>query len=353
MKVSLLSAWNSDSGAAIHAESVAREWIKMGHEVSVFSFIKTDFHGKNILREDEPYVTRCFGTSTGTDFFNSKPILAKEADIVVVEDLGMLPKAKLLKIWPEIKKRSKTINVIHDNKVSTDPDFFKFNWDKVIVFNERYKKIFVNKYSKSILGIINYPCTPWKIGDELKARKKLHLPRDKKIIFVFAWWAKTVLPYFLVFININKKYPLHFLVVSKDKTIQADYKMLKNNGIALDFREQILSIEDLFDYLHASNVFVFGKKDKEGALIPSTCFMTLGAGCPIVVPNINFFSALGKEVMKYEKPEELEKAIIDVFERKERCEDTLKLAEQFVKNNDEEVIAKQFIDLFESLLIKR
>ena len=51
VKIAMMSAWNTDSGVAIHAEPVGRAWLEMGHELQVFTFLKDDFHGEEITAE--------------------------------------------------------------------------------------------------------------------------------------------------------------------------------------------------------------------------------------------------------------------------------------------------------------
>jgi len=351
MKISILSAWNSDSGSGMHAELLGREWIKMGHKVSVFSFIKSDFHGKNFLREDELYVTRCFGTPR-TNFFDPRPIVKTDMDILVVEDLGMLPKDKLAKIFPLLREKAKTINIIHDNKLSPDSSFYQFRWNKVIVFDERYKKIFENIYKKKRVEIIPYPCSSWRGGDRDGARKKLNLPKDKKIIFIFGWWTATFVPYFSIFKKVNQNYPLYILVISKDKAVKKDYLKLGEKGIKIDFREKFILPEDLYDYLHAADVLVFGHKKTKGIVVCSTALMCIGAGTPIVAPDSNFFETFNKEVFKYKNEKELKDDIIEAFKRGKRCKEILTAAKIFVEKNNPRIIAKKYISLFKSLLSK-
>ncbi len=56
MKIGMMTAWNQDAGPAIHAELVGREWVKMDHELRIFSFLKSDFHGTAIVDQDEEYM---------------------------------------------------------------------------------------------------------------------------------------------------------------------------------------------------------------------------------------------------------------------------------------------------------
>ena len=80
MKIAMVSAWNEDSGASIHAELIGREWVKMGHDLKVFSFFTYDFHGTAIVGKDEDYVVRCFTTSACESPYLD-PRLILEADL--------------------------------------------------------------------------------------------------------------------------------------------------------------------------------------------------------------------------------------------------------------------------------
>ena len=95
MKIALMGGWNMDSGAAFHTEMVGRSWVKAGHDVKVFSFVKENFHGTNIIGADEPYVTRCFTTWSATpQKLDPHPFLACDYDIFVAEDHGMGPRCR-------------------------------------------------------------------------------------------------------------------------------------------------------------------------------------------------------------------------------------------------------------------
>jgi len=54
MRIEMLSRWNTACRVSFHAELVGREWIKMGHKLTIFA-------SKSIrpIGEDEEYVIRC------------------------------------------------------------------------------------------------------------------------------------------------------------------------------------------------------------------------------------------------------------------------------------------------------
>ena len=84
MRIAMMGAWNTDSGVAVHAEPLGRAWIKMGHKLTVFTFVKDDFHGEGFTGEDEDYVIRCIGTQEQTNYLDPRPILTSDFDIFVV-----------------------------------------------------------------------------------------------------------------------------------------------------------------------------------------------------------------------------------------------------------------------------
>ena len=109
MKIGIVAAWNTNSGVAMHAEPIGKEFINMGHKVTVFSFKKNDYHGEGITAKDEPYVKRCFGTRIHTNFFDPRPFLTTNMDVLIIEDVGMLPVEKIANIFPVLKKKCKNL----------------------------------------------------------------------------------------------------------------------------------------------------------------------------------------------------------------------------------------------------
>jgi hypothetical protein len=181
VKIGVMTAWNIDSGAAVHAEPIVKAWIEMGHEVSIFSFMKNDFQGEGFTDDDEDYVTRCFGTRR-TGYFDPTPVLTRQFDIFVVHDIGVLPVDNLTKIFPLIRRTAKTVHIVRENALPKEAWFYQFEWDKVVYFCRR--QAFLNSvYPDSEL--IHFPCFPIRNKDKMEMRKKLDLPVDKKIVYQF------------------------------------------------------------------------------------------------------------------------------------------------------------------------
>ncbi len=158
MKIGMMSAWNQTSGVSAHAELVGREWVNSGQELKVFSNSEDDFHGHSLIGMDQEYVIRCFGTPHRSNYLNPIPFLREDYDFFVVQDLGMIPKDGLARIFNRIKKKAKTILVAHTAKLVADRSFYQFDWDALVCFDHRYKKFLKEVYPEEKIHIIPFPC---------------------------------------------------------------------------------------------------------------------------------------------------------------------------------------------------
>jgi hypothetical protein len=352
MKIGMMGGWNTDSGASFLAELIGRAWVEEGHDLTVFTFYDYAFHGTQIIGVDEEYVIRCFTVSGYTsNTLNPVPFLTTDYDIFVVQDLGMLQKDLLGKIFHRIKKKAKTVNVIHDGKLAEDPAFYQFDWDAVVCFDERYKSFLVKAYDPDEIHIIPYPCYPSVKGGKVEARKKLGVPTDKKIVFGFGPASKTTVEVVNSIAELSRDYPILLLVTTRDKTGIEEFGKLKKHGIMeIEVVEEAPDIKRLYDYLHASDALIFNKKSASNVVVSSTILQCLGSGCPIVARDSNYVEYLDKEVMKYSSEEELKKKLCAIFDESKEYKTTMKAAEEYVKSNSAQAIGKQYIELFNSIL---
>lgn len=346
MKIGMMTAWNQDAGPSIHAELIGREWVKMGHELRIFSFLKSDFHGTAIVGQDEEYVLRCFTTSTAErPFWDARPFVEFHPDIFITQDLGMLPMDALAKIFHLIKKEAKTITVIHDRMLSSNPSFYQFEWDAIVCSDKRYVEFLKEAYPEEKIYVIPHPYNKWRAGDKIRARKKLDLPLDKKIILNFGQRVKDFKETLPAISELQSNYPILVLVVTK-KEIE---ELRRETTLPIEIREESPCIERVYEYLHASDAMVLHHKSIEGIVYSSTTYQCLGSGCPVVALNSNFFQPFGVEVLKYDDLDGLKECLIDIFKEGKRYKTAKLLAERVVKRNTPQEIATNFIKLFESL----
>jgi len=344
MKIAFMTAWNTNSGVAMHAEPVVKALRKMGHKVKVFTFLKTDFHGEGITAKDESFVKRCFGTRMGTDFFDPRPFIEADYDVLAVEDLGMLPVDKMANIMTVIKKRAKIVHIVHENRMTEHSWFYKIDWDKVVYFDHRQdflKRIYPDAEH------IPFPCYPLRRGSKNAARRRLKLPLDKKIIYSFG--LRGYHSYYRDLPPRLKKKAILLHVVRKE------YQMLEE-VTPTDWRivrkAESLTSKDFDDYLFASDAAVFHKfQSRFHAVISSTVYQALGTGCPIFVPSqSDFFHDWTKELYHYRDISALNKQLMALLSGKAKDARREEAAGQFVKEHSPEVIAARFLDIFERAL---
>lgn len=346
MKIGMMSAWNTDSGVSIHAELVGREWIKMGHDLTVFTFIKDDYHGECLTRDrDENFVIRCFGTSTNTGYLNPTPIITRSYDVLVVQDLRMLPYDKISMIYPVLRKKSKAmVHVFHENHLPEEPWFYQIDWDAVIYFDKRQdfiKDVYENSY------YIPFPCAPWREENQEKARRELGLPNDKKIVLVFA--QRGYKPYIPI---IDKECSnILFLILCNSKSSRnlEVYSRIPHVEVRI---EDNLTWQKLDKYSHASDAIILHKFENKGiAVVSSTAFQLLGTGRPILAPkHSDYFHPLKDVVVFYENLLDLGNLISRILEDDSERKKIISKAKRFVEENSAEIVAKKYIKLFEKLI---
>ena len=354
MKIALMGAWNTDSGASIHAELVGRAWAEKGIDLTVFSFYRHSFHGTALTKkakEEEPYVKRCFTVySAPHPELDTRPILKADFDVFVVEDLGMLPMNDLLDIFPRIKEKAVTVNVIHDGELSDKPEFFKFDWDHNICFDERYYNFLKGAYPEGKLSIIPYPAAPLKTGDMMQAREELGLPKERKVVLMFGAAAEHAVNTTLVLDRLADRYDITLVLVTEIERVLEEFeKILPRVNFELKIVEQSPSLDLLYKYLYASDCLIYNKHSKPTVVVASTVFQCLGAGCPIVSLDSNFVDSFHTEIIKYHNFYQLEDNVVDVFEKGPKYQAQQTAIRLYLDEYSAEPTADKFLKLFETL----
>lgn len=356
MRIAMFSKWNVSCGVSMHTELLGRALVGMGHEVKVLAPMECD---RPLAKEDELYVNRCCGSvdypldKKREDgwFFDQTPFL-DNFDVFVVQNLEIMPMEELNLVFPKIKENAKTVLIIHEGCAPENPSFYKFEFDAIVCFDERYKDRFLLKiFPEEKIHIIPYPFHPLKKGDKKKAKKILGLPLDKKIIFNFGIGVFRELHLLPMLERLSKKYPLIFLTLTEVQDWYDLFEVAKKRYNFIELRKGPVSIDLLYTYLHASDAFIIHKDSAEAVVVSSTVYACLGSGCPVLAYGTNFFENFNEgEIIKYKSPKDLSRKLEDVFEGRENVRLTLRKAEEVVRKDSSYVIGKRFIDLFEKLL---
>ncbi len=346
MKIAIMAAWNSTSGVAMHSEPIGRALIKMGYDVTVFTFLNNDQHGEGPTAVDEHYVVRCFGTKNNTNYFDPRPFIEKKFDILLVEDIGMLPVEKLNNIIPVLKKKAKIIQVVHENRPCKHSWFYKIDWDKVIYFDKR-QDFLLDAYPDA--EFIPFPIYDIRSGDKKKARKKLNLPLDKRIVYSFAHRGYN--PYYRNLPEVLKKDTVLLHVIPKNYQMLED---LNPPDWLIIRKENIITTEKFDNYLFASDACILHKFQMEDrAVVSTTVFQALGTGCPVLAPEYSdFFQTFNDEILFYKDVSDLDKQLIEILNDKNKQKLLNEKVYKLIEKYSPEKIAGMFIKIFENILMK-
>jgi len=357
-KIALFSKWNAADGTSILAELIGRELAKK-YDLTVFAPINDVKPVQGMT--DEDYVIRCCnvrGTPSGKWIFDPKPFLEKDYDILVLQRIEWIPMEELIKIYPKIKEKAKVIYVVHEVKLPENPLFWKFEWDAVICFDERYKRMWKDVYPKEKIHMIPYPCNPVRRGDKNKSRQELNLPLDKKIVLMYGWYPKThifpLLPH-LAELRKHNDFVL-LLVISRDYLDKELLKEIEKHDF-IEWRDELPLTSKLDKYFHASDVYIFYKPKyefKPGQIMVSSSILSyLGTLTPILAIGSPYIQLLGGAIMRFSNMEELKDKLVSVFEGKPMVKRTLMDAEKYVIRNSKEKVAQEYIKLFNKLMRNR
>ena len=116
MKIGMICLWNAANGPSIHAELLGRAWVKLGHQLKIFSAQKHP-DARPTFQEDENFVIRHFRVDEVIPFtraasFDPSPLLNEEYEIFVAQNVERLPAEKLLEVFPPVSYTHLTLPTI-------------------------------------------------------------------------------------------------------------------------------------------------------------------------------------------------------------------------------------------------
>lgn len=335
-----MTTWARPCGASIHAQFVGNEWVKQGHELTVFA----PYGGPVLQKKDEPWVIRHYGLGEKAPF-DEAPILDIDYDIFVLQQIREMPSKKLLRVASKIKKKAKTVVVIHEGR-PPEQAICRFPWDAIVCFDKRYERFLFSIFPDEKIHIIRYPCHPVELGDKVKAREKLGIPLNKTVLMIYGVAIHQYFHLLPMMNRLNKIKPLLFMVFT---SIRDWAELFESVGSRYDFiriKMETLTTNELYEYLHASDGIIYHRDSSVDVVVPSTIYTCMGAGCPIFAFNSNFVETLDMEIIKYRGLNELEKLLLG---DKKRWKIAVRAAINYANRNSASRIAKKFIRLFESL----
>jgi glycosyltransferase involved in cell wall biosynthesis len=214
----------------------------------------------------------------------------------------------------------------------------------VIYFDER-QHVLKDVYPDA--EYIPFPCFPIRRGDKTESRKRLDLPRDKKIIFTFC--QRGYRPYLRYLCEALKLRAVLLFV------IPPDFEMLEKESAPpwMIVREEgALSDERFDEYLFASDAVIFHKyQNRYLRLLSATIFQAMGAGCPICIPQQSeYFQPLKDEVIYYSDTDDMCRKLTALCEDDRIAKSVIEAEEVYTDMRSAEKIAEIYIDVFTAVL---
>lgn len=355
MKIGMMCLWNAANGPSIHAEFVGRSWVQKGHKIKIFSAEKHP-DARPTLQQDEDFVIRHFAVDTVIPFtrassFDPNPLWNEEYDIFVAQNVERLPCERLLEIFSRIKEKAITVLVVHEGKAPDDPLFYKFDWDAVVCFDQRYKNYLVRSFPSERIHMISYPYHPLKLGDKREARNRLGLPQNEKIVFSFGFRSNDVLAVLPALKNVAQEYAFKYLIVANPESDLGGLKIAEREHDFLNILIKPLPLDELYVYLHASDALLIHRESskKYNAVVSSSVCQVLGSGCPILFHESNFVELHGDEIMKYRDFGDLRVKLAQLF----NIGFDINRVRTFLEDHEADKISARFISLFEELTENR
>ncbi len=356
MRIKILTTWNATDGTSLHAELVAREWVKT-NSLTVFAPTLESMkkHWAHLpIRADEDFVIRGFEQTWGKPGWIDERVASDDCDVLVVEALDRMPVRKLVEVFPSIK--AKKVQVIHEWALPNIPGYFDLNFDAIVCFDHRYRTMLLEKHPLEKIHIIPYPCHPESQGSKQRARKILGLPDDKIILFSFGRQPLFEYDDYLWLVDeFAREMDLIYLVIRSDDEEYFDNVNNKfKTASCCELRFERPDIDRLYDYLHAADVHLIAKAPSDNIVVSSTVLQSLGSGTPAVIIDSRYVELHGDEVIKYRPGDRahLRSQVLRVLKDEVFRRKTLEGARKYVDENDAMKISRRFLELFQSLTQK-
>ena len=134
------------------------------------------------------------------------------------------------------------------------------------------------------------------------------------------------------------------------------YRIVRSDGL-LNFsrrwliqeRERIKDTEEVYRYLHSSDIHLLPKGRTDKVVVSSTLCQCIGSLVPTVAPNTRHFETLPEDnpVLLYMNVEDLVSKLSLLIEDENTREKLRENARRYVEENRMDVITDKFLKLFE------
>jgi len=362
MKIAVFSRWNATCGVSLHAEILVREWVKNGHDVIVFAPIirdnEIDWHHKKLDVEDEDYVKRVYiEGEENPKFFKVNPEDLREFDVILVESYPFLPHKSIFMTLSKLDRKIPSFMVIHEGsseELEKGLDLLKFV-DKVIVFDFRFIGDVLGRFYNIVrkkIQIISYPAYD-RIEEAEKAKRRRKFGEPTLILFSYGRQPKEE---YKDYIRVTE-------LLKKDYKLEFEYRIMRSDGLIEEAKKPWIKqwrerppFNIVFQYLVEADIHLLPKGRTKKAVVSSTVYQSLSSLTPTVAPSTKHFELIPEDdqgvgpVLKYRNVIDLEHRLLRLIEEESYRKAVVEAMKKFVKERRHQLIAKDYIKLFEETI---
>ena len=278
-------------------------------------------------------------------FFDPRPFLEEDFDVLFVEKPCSTPLSALSKIFDVLKEKGPVVAIMHEGIPLKNKRFYDLVWDAVSLFDERYMAIYGRSLPAKRVEIIPYPFHPVHEGDKARARASLGLPEDRDMVLTFGMRAGHLWPVMPILSELADGLDIMLLILAKHEKALKISRALKAKYDFVEIRREAPAPDRLYAYLHASDVVLLHRRSAPYVPVSSTVHLCLGAMRPILCSDNNFFTPYNGFVIKYKTPEELKEKLRAVLNGESFTRDVLNKARQVIRRFSADKIATRLLDL--------
>ncbi len=350
-KITLISSWNALDGVATHAELIVRGWLKLGYQIKVL--LHWNHLDEKIIyynNKDQSFVKRVFSFLRHGNRYVNEEIFDQQqfqinlndlqGDFFVVEKPSSIPLKKLLPLFSKIKQKAKTIAIFHEGTLPSNPYFYSFSWDKIIVFDRRFKQLFSQKFPSQMIKIVPFPVFNPPIIKRKKPKKSPNKPLQ-----ILTFERNNQYEKIKLVLNILRKEKINFHYTCIVPNIESYENLSSLAQTEKDFTLKInrnhFMDKNFIDKINHFDVMIFlYPPSPERLVVSSFAYVLIGFQIPLIVPDNEYFYHFKNEVLKYKKIEEIPFLIKNLEKNQSKL---LSATVKFLENHQEEKIASRIL----------
>ncbi len=350
-KITLISSWNALDGVATHAELIVKGLLKLGYQTKVFAPIehldeKITYYNK----KDESFVKRVFSflrygnRYVDEEIFDQQQFQANlndlQGDFFIVEKPSSIPLKKLLSLFPKIKQKAKTIAIFHEGSLPSNPYFYSFSWDRIIVFDRRFKLLFSKKFPSKIIKIIPFPAYYPLFAQKGKQKKS-----SDKTLQIATFGKDNEYEQIKSVLTTLKRAKINFhyaFIVSNIESYEKLFPLTQSKkNFTLKINRYHFTDKNFINNINRFDAIIFLYPPSPHRLVVSSfAYVLIGFRIPLIVPDNEYFYNFKNEVLKFKKIEEIPFLIKNLEKNQSKL---LSATLKFLKNHKEEKIASKIL----------